>query len=247
MDTAANKGLLAGRRAIVTGAAQGIGAGVAEALQSAGASVTRTDLHPGEGIAVCDVTDEAAVARLFDEITASGELHDVVHAAGIAKLGSVAEMSVADFRMVMEVNLIGSFIVAQQAAHRLAPGGNLVLIASQAGLKGGALWSAYSASKAAVLRLADCLVEELAERRIRVNCISPGNVDTRMMEAALTDLARRKSTTAEALRNHYIGRIPMGRFADAEEVGNSVVALCSHLLSYANGINLVLDGGELSR
>ncbi len=239
--------VLAGRRALVTGAASGIGAAVADTFETAGATVIRCDIKASRTVLACDVSNESSVDTMFADIARQGAIDDVVHAAGIVELGSIAETSLARFRHVIDVNLIGTFLVARAAGRYLRAGGNLVLVASQAGLKGGAMWGAYSASKGGVLRLADCLVGELAAQGVRVNSISPGNVQTAMMTAALDELARRKGTTAEALRHDYEQEIPLRRFASAEEVARAALALCSPLLSYANGINLVLDGGELSR
>jgi NAD(P)-dependent dehydrogenase (short-subunit alcohol dehydrogenase family) len=246
-ESKAKNGLLEGRRALVTGAARGIGAAIADMFEEAGAAVTRCDIRAAAGMTRCDVTDEGEVEAAFEAAIAGGPLDDVVHAAGIVTLGSVAETSLAKFREVIEVNLIGSFLVARAATHRLRAGGNLVFIASQAGLKGGPLWGAYSASKGGVLRLADCLVGELAEKGIRVNSISPGNVDTEMTSAAIAETARRGRVAAAEIRRNYERAIPLQRFATPQEIGRAAVALCSPLLSYANGVNLVIDGGELSR
>lgn len=239
--------LLAGRRAVVTGAAGGIGAAIARAFEEAGASVSRWDVAEGPGILRCDVTDEAQVRAAFDLVEAEGPVDDVVHAAGILSVGPVADLSVEAFRRVLDVNLVGAFVVAREAAARLRRGGNLVLVASQAGLKGGAFWGAYSASKGGLLRLADCLTEELAPLGIRVNAISPGTVDTPMVEGAIAQLARLKGCTAGEIENAYRKAIPAGRFARPEEIGRAAVSLCSGLMSYANGANIVLDGGEMSR
>jgi NAD(P)-dependent dehydrogenase (short-subunit alcohol dehydrogenase family) len=240
-------GLLAGHRALVTGAARGIGAAIALVFEEAGASVVRADLVWGDRVQSCDVTDERSVTAIFKQCTREGPLDDVVHAAGIAEIGSVEEMSLEAFRRVIEVNLIGSFIVARAASKSVKPGGNIVFIASQAGLKGGALWGAYSASKGGVLRLADCLTEELADRGIRVNSISPGNVDTAMLSSAHELLAQRQGRPATTVRQGAIDDVPMGRLGNPEEIGRAAVALCSGILSYANGSNIILDGGELSR
>jgi NAD(P)-dependent dehydrogenase (short-subunit alcohol dehydrogenase family) len=239
--------LLTGRRAIVTGAAGGIGAAIAESFEQAGASVVRWDIGSSDRVCACDVTDEKAVAAAFVRAGEAGSVSDVIHAAGVAATGPVAETSVDAFRRVIEINLTGTFIVSREAARRLPRGGNLVLIASQAGLKGGAMWGAYSASKGGVLRLADCLAEELAERGIRVNSISPGNVDTAMMSTAMSEAAKRSGEHIDDVRARYERAIPMRRFARPEEIGRAAVALCSGLLSYVNGANLVVDGGELSR
>lgn len=239
--------LLAGRRAVVTGAAGGIGSAIARAFEAAGASVSRWDVTEGAGLLRCDVTDEAQVRAAFDLVEADGPLDDVVHAAGILSVGPITDLPVEAFRRVLDVNLVGAFVVAKEAAARLRRGGNLVLVASQAGLKGGAFWGAYSASKGGLLRLADCLTEELAPRGIRVNSISPGTVDTPMVENAIAHLARLKGCTAGEIETAYRKAIPAGRFARPEEIGRAAVALCSGLMSYANGANIVLDGGEMSR
>ncbi|MBS3649384.1 SDR family oxidoreductase [Pseudaminobacter sp. 19-2017] len=239
--------LLAGRRAVVTGAARGIGKAVADAFEAAGAQVVRLDIAASGPVRGCDVTDEGSVSRAFEEASAAGPIDDIVHAAGVATIGAVADMSVAEFRRVLDVNLTGAFLVAREAARRLPRGGNLVFVASQAGLKGGALWGAYSASKGGLLRLADCLTEELAPKGVRVNAISPGTVDTEMVSKAIADLATETGTDAEAIRTRYQAGIPMGRFARPEEVADVTVAMCSGLFSYVNGSNIVIDGGELSR
>jgi len=232
---------------VVTGAARGIGAAVARLSREAGAAVTALDVERGDELTRCDVTDERAVASTFAQAARAAPITDVIHAAGTVSLGAVAETSLADFRKTVEVNLFGAFIVAREAARRLPRGGHLVFIASQAALKGGALWGAYAASKAGILRLADCLVEELAERGVRVNSISPGNVDTEMAAQAITALARYGGETPESVRARYEQQIPLKRFAEPDEIGCAVVALCSNLLSYVNGANLIIDGGELSR
>jgi len=239
--------LLDGRRAIVTGAGRGIGQAIADMLEQSGASVVRLDVAGSDRVRICDVADEAAIARAFDKVQAEGPLHDVIHAAGIAIVGAVVDTSVADFRRVLEANLTGSFLVGREAARRLPFGGHLVFVASQGGLKGGPFWGAYCASKAGVLRLADCLVGELAPRGIRVNSISPGGVDTAMLASTMADVARLSGADPARLRHAYEQTIPLGRLAHPDEIGRTVVALCSDLLSYVNGANIVIDGGELSR
>jgi len=239
--------LLSGRRAVVTGAARGIGKAVADAFTEAGASVVRLDVRASGDVRGCDVADEASVARTFEEAAAAGPIDDIVHVAAIATISTLSDMSVAEFRRVIDVNLTGSFLVAREAAHRLRRGGNLVLFASQYGLKGWPLWGAYCASKAGVLRLADTLVGELAPKGIRVNTISPGTVDTEMVAVATAEVARQSGTDAATIRARYEAAIPMGRYARPEEMASVAVALCSGLCSYVSGSNIVVDGGELSR
>lgn len=239
--------VLAGRRAVVTGAARGMGKAIADAFEEAGATVVRLDLRASETVRACNVADEASVAHAFKAIAADGPIDDIVHAAAIAVISSVADMAESEFRRVMDVNLTGSFLVAREATRYLRRGGNLLFIASQGGLKAWGLWSAYCASKGGVLRLADSLVEELAPRGIRVNSISPGSVETDMISTTIAEVAKQIGSDAQAVRARYEAAIPMGRFARPEEIASVAVAICSDLFSYVNGSNIVIDGGELSR
>ena len=128
--------LLAGRRAVVTGSARGIGKAIADAFDEAGATVVRFDINASGAVRGCDVADEDSVVRAFNDVAADGPIDDVVHAAAIGAVAPLAEMSAAQFRRVLDVNLTGTFLVAREAARHLRRGGNLVLIASQYGLKG---------------------------------------------------------------------------------------------------------------
>jgi NAD(P)-dependent dehydrogenase (short-subunit alcohol dehydrogenase family) len=239
--------LLVGRRAVVTGAAGAMGKAIADAFEEAGATVVRLDLKESASIRACDIADEASVARTFAAIAAEGPIDDIVHAAAIAIISSVADMSEADFSRVININLTGSFLIAREAARHLRRGANLLFIASQGGLKAWALWGAYCASKGGVLRLADSLVEELSPHGIRVNSISPGSVETDMIRTTIADIAKQTDSSTEAVRARYEAAIPMGRFAQPAEIASVAVAICSNLFSYVNGSNIVIDGGELSR
>ncbi|TPK72191.1 SDR family oxidoreductase [Mesorhizobium sp. B2-4-15] len=239
--------LLAGRRAVVTGAARGIGKAIADAFDQAGATVFRLDINSSDVVHRCDIADEESVKSVLAKIARDGPIDDIVHAAAIGAVAPLADMPVADFRRVLDVNVTGAFLVAREGSRHLPRGGNLVLIASQYGLKGWPLWGAYCASKAGVLRLADALVGELAPRGIRVNTISPGSVDTEMVATTTANIARQSGTDPAAIRAGYEAAIPMGRFAQPEEIAYVAVALCSGLCSYVNGSNIVVDGGELSR
>lgn len=239
--------LLAGRRAVVTGAARGIGKAIADAFEEAGATVVRLDIKASSDIRMCNIADEDSVVSVFKALAAEGPINDVVHAAAIAAVAALADMSVAEFRRVLDVNVTGTFLVAREATRHMGRGANLVMIASQYGLKGWPLWGAYCASKAGVLRLSDSLVGELSPRGIRVNTISPGSVDTEMVASTTTNVAQQSGDNAAAIRARYESAIPMGRFAQPGEIASVAVALCSGLCSYVNGANIVVDGGELSR
>jgi NAD(P)-dependent dehydrogenase (short-subunit alcohol dehydrogenase family) len=238
--------LLAGRVALVTGAAGAIGRAVAAAFAAAGARCQAADVSPGEGMLACDVTDEVSVAAGIEAAQSLGPLTDVVHAAGIVSVGRVEDLTAAELRGVLEVNLVGSFLVARAAARAMTGGGSITLMSSQAGLRGGANWSAYSASKAGVIRLAESLAQELAPRGVRVNAVCPGNVDTPMSEEAILRLAAGSGPSQAEIRARYLGGIPLGRFARPEEVASVCVFLASGMASYVTGASIVVDGGELS-
>ena len=239
--------LLEGRRALVTGASGAIGAAICREFEGHGAECIGVDVMPGAGVLGCDVSDEAAVRAAFDEAARAGALTDVVHAAGIVAVGSVAEQSLDEFRRVIDINLIGTFLVAREAARRVEDGGAITLISSQAGLKSGAFWSAYSAAKAGVLRIAESLALELAPRGVRANAVCPGEVETTMIVEAMAGIAKLRAQSPEAVRKVYTDEIPLGRFASPEEVARVCVFLSSPLADYVTGAAQTVDGGLLSR
>lgn len=235
--------MLAGRHAIVTGAAGGIGAAAARALSEAGAAVTRLDIRASSDVIACDVTDAAAVESVF---AAASPFTDVLHAAGVVSTGDVSTLTLAELRRVIDTNLIGSFLVARASARRISDEGSITIIASQGGRKGGAGWSAYCASKFGVIGLVQCLAQELAARAVRVNAVCPGAVDTPLTDDAINGLAQRAGTTPDEVRSRYLSGIPFGRFGTPDEVAGVCVFLASPLAAYVSGASIVVDGAELS-
>lgn len=235
--------LLKGRRILVTGAAGAIGAAICTALESHGATVTRSDKGAADGSQQLDVTDEDSVRQSFAGI---GPVTDIVHCAGSLILGPIAETSLADFRAAADINLLGAFLVGREAARTLPPGGSLTMIASQAGFRAGANWGVYCALKAGVMRLCEALAQELGSRNVRVNCVCPGSVATPMLDEVCERLSRLKGEPPEAVRARYEAAVPLRRYAEPREIGNICVFLASPLASYLSGASIPVDGGEIS-
>lgn len=244
-----------GKTALVTGAGSGIGAASAKALASAGAAkivlvdldasaLEALDLPCETVIHVGDVTDEA----LWDAIEASGEtVHLALLNAGIAGEGApIAKMSFENWRKVVGVNLDGLFLSLRSAFRLAADGASMVLTGSVAGVKAEPGIGPYGASKAAVLHLAKIAAKEGAPRRIRVNAIAPGGVDTAIWDGMpfFEDLVEKHQGDREgALKAMAEGMTPMGRFESAEEIAGQILFLLSDASGTMTGTTLVSDGG----
>ncbi len=214
-------------KAVVTGAASGIGAAACEALRGAGYEVV------GLGRADLDVSDEAAVARVFAGL---GEIDALVASAGVceqAPLGS--DDGLAVWRRVLATNLDGVFHCLTHA--RLRDGGRVVVISSGLGKVGRAGMAAYAASKHGVLGVVRCAALEWAPRGVTVNAVCPGWVDTKMARA---DVARSGRPRAE-----IDAQIPLGRFVAAEEVAALVAFLTSPAAAAITGQAYTISAGEL--
>ena len=246
MAKAANKE--SARVAMVTGAASGIGAAAVEALLSAGWRVVAVDrdataLVPLKRngrvmIAAVDVCDEAAVGRVVDDAVAKfGRLDGVVNSAGIAADMPALDTPVDLFKRILDVNVIGSFIVAKAAARAMQAaksGGAIVNIASVSGLRGSKGRVAYGASKGAVVTMTQVLANDLAEANIRVNAIAPGPVETKMAA----------ELHSQADRALYMRYVPMARYGRPEEIAAAIVFLLDGSVSgYITGEILAVDGG----
>jgi len=226
---------LAGRRAVVTGAASGIGAACASALAAVGVTVVGLDRAPIDGLDSygCDVTDEAAVGEV---VAAVGTVDILVNAAGITRPGSILEMDRGDWDRVLAVNLIGylntvrAFAPAMVAAGR----GSLVHIASVAATHPQGSSGAYSVGKAGVHMLSQQLAIELGPNGVRSNSVSPGLVRTPMSEAYYQ---------VEGVLERRNAAVPVRRVATAEDIADVVVFLASDRARYVTGTDLVVDGG----
>lgn len=235
---------LEGKRALVTGAARGIGRATAERFLAEGARVAAVDLEEssaGTVALVADVADEAAVEGAFAAATyALGGLEVVVVNAAAQLVGEddrADRLELEAWQRTLDVNLTGAFLTAKHGARALlaAGGGAIVFTASPAGLYGIAPGlDAYSASKAGVAGLVRVLAADYARDGIRVNGVLPGLTETPMNDWWLRDEAQ----VAEALQ-----AVPLGRVGRAEEVAAVIVFLASDEAAYVTGALWAVDGG----
>lgn len=240
-----------GRRVLVTGGASGIGAAICAAFAGKGAVVCVVDRdgdaagRMAEGIGArshaCDVTDAGAVAAMVEAAAAEmGGIDVLVNSAGIVDLGPAEDLDAEAWRRTLEVNLTGSFTVAQAVGRRMiaqGAGGRIVNMASQAGSVAIEGHVAYCASKFAVIGMSKVMALEWGRHGITVNTISPTVV--------LTDLGRKAwaGEKGEAM----IRAIPVGRFAEPEEIAAAALFLASDMAQMINGADLVVDGGYTIR
>jgi NAD(P)-dependent dehydrogenase (short-subunit alcohol dehydrogenase family) len=240
-------GLLAGRRAVVTGGASGIGAGIVRVLADAGAdrgavldlreALSRASLPGGWTGVPVDLRDAGFTARAFEAVRESlGTIDVLVAAAGVVPLWTgVESMDLVEWDDVLDVNARGVLCSMREALPAMPDDGAIVVIASQNAWRGSAVLPAYAASKHAVLGLVRSAALELGPRGIRVNAVGPGSVAT---DAYRSRLARRAAgqgpSVAEALE-HDAGRTALRRLATVDEVANGVLFLASRLASGVTG------------
>ena len=238
---------LAGRRALVTGGASGIGYAIAQALAARGARVALVDRDPDVASAAsrlgpdhlglaADVTEEGAPRRLVDEVVARlGGLDILVNNAGVARLAPASDATRADWDLTLAVNLTAPFLFAQAAgAHMVAQGaGRIINLASQAATVALQSHVAYCTSKAALVGMTKVLALEWGPHGVTVNAISPTVVETELGRKAWA------GEVGEAMKK----LIPSRRFAQPEEVALAALYLASPAAAMVNGADLAIDGG----
>jgi NAD(P)-dependent dehydrogenase (short-subunit alcohol dehydrogenase family) len=235
---------LEGRRALVTGAATGIGAATIERLRAEGAEVIGLDAALDFAGLVADVTDPAEIAAA---IASAGELDICVANAGVSLMEPFLQGDPASWRRVLEVNLLGVMLTFQAAALVMPRGGRLLATASIAGLHGEPSASAYCASKAGVISLVRTLSIELAPLGITVNAVAPGQIETAMNRRDLELVAAREGRSPdELLREHLERRVPLRRMGTPEEIAAVFAFLAGPDSGFVTGEVIRADGGELS-
>ncbi len=254
--------------AIVTGAAQGLGAAICRRLAREGAHIVVADLNlegarttaaeieaqtGRRAIAVSvDVTDEvqveAMVQRTVDEF---GRLDILVSNAGVLIAHAVDEFPADKWRLVVEVNLVGYFLCAKHAARVMKKqhSGTIIQINSKSGKKGSYKNSAYAASKFGGIGLTQSIALELAEYGVRANAVCPGNLlDSPLwVDSLYAQYARKWGITEQEVRQKYIDQVPMKRGCTYDDVGNAVVFLASDQSAYMTGQAINVTGGQEMR
>jgi 2-dehydro-3-deoxy-D-gluconate 5-dehydrogenase len=248
---------LDGRVALVTGAARGLGQGIALGLAEAGADIAALDVvsldETGKKVSALDrgfhalevdlrKTRAELAARVVGECVAElGRLDILVNNAGIIRRAPALEFGEDDWEDVIRINLSSAFYLSQAAARHFVEegrGGKIVNTASVLSYQGGIVVPSYSAAKAGIANLTQALANEWGSMGINVNAIAPSYFTTE-----LTSALREDNERAEAL----LARIPAGRFGEPEDLKGAVVFLASDAASYVHGATLPVDGGWLGR
>ncbi len=245
--TTLDSGRLAGRRAVITGAARGIGAEIARALHGAGASVAILDVSPDakavaeeiDGFAVSvDLADAAATREATEQAIAQlGGIDILVNNAGILKMAPLLEISVEEWDLTFDINARAMLVTTQVAAKAMmaasCPSGRIINMASMGGKVGSPNQAHYAASKAAVISLTRVSAMELGCHGITVNCICPGYVLTEMGAA----------TRTQEMIDTWSAKSPLGRLGQPSDVAKVALFLASDDAAYCTGQALNITGG----
>ena len=225
-----NKLDFAGRHAVVTGGAQGIGAAIVKRLKSSGAEVTVWDL---DGSPKVDVSDAASIQKALEQ---TGKIDILVNNAGIAGMNKpTIDYPIEEWERVLRINLTSQFLCCRAVAPRMVKAGygRIVNIASIAGKEGNPNAVAYSASKAGVISLTKSLGKELAQSGVLVNCVTPAAAKTAIFDQM-----------TESHINYMLSKIPMNRFVNVDEVASLVCWLASEDCSFSTGGVFDISGGR---
>ena len=250
---------LAGKTALITGGASGIGRATAILFAREGAAVAITDVNEQAGRRVVEEITRAGGKAIFEpaDVTCAadcrrvvtrtlrefGAIHILFNNAGIIRRASVVELSEEDWDRVMAVNVKAIFLMSREVIPVMAShgGGSIINTSSGWGLAGGARAAVYCASKGAVVLLTKAMAIDHGPQKIRVNCICPGDTDTNMLRDEAGQLKEdEKRFLAESAKR------PLGRIGTPEEIAEAALYLASDASSFVTGTSLVVDGGGLA-
>ena len=240
-------GRLLGKRAVVTGAAQGIGRAIATAFVAEGArvlladidaeGVARTAVELGQPAFTADVSRKSEIERLFAHVTEDwGGLDILVNNAGVTHAAELDDLTEEDFDRVFAINLKSALWATQAAARLMAPGSAVVNMSSVNAVLAIPNQIPYAISKGAMKQLTNVTALALAPKGIRVNAIGPGSIMTAMLQGIMSD---------QAAQDRILSRTPLGRWGEPEEVAAIAVFLASSESSYITGQTIYPDGGRL--
>ena len=239
---------LAGKTAVVTAAAQGIGRAVAERLMAEGANVYASDLNGdlvstliGAKTAILDATDGTAVTSYFDQFD---QVDILVHAVGYVHQGTIEECSPEDWRRSCSITLDSAYYVLGATVPKMkAHGGSIITIGSVASsIKGFPKRTAYGATKGGVLGLTKAVAADYIKEGIRCNSVCPGTVDSPSLHERIEELADKMGSKDEAVK-FFIDRQPAGRFGTPNEIAGLCAFLASEDGAFVNGQTIKIDGG----
>lgn len=231
------------RTLLVTGAARGLGRRIAERAADAGYRVVAVDVsfdgstlsaHESIECVAGSISDESFTTRVVEE---NGPIHVLVNNAGIVRFGPLIDLSADAFRSVVDVNLIGTFLMSRAAANGWRDSssrGVIVNITSMNGVAAGPNAGAYGATKAAVALLTSQMAIEWGSLGIRVNAVAPGLIDAGMSEPIYADAETRQARES---------KVPLRRLGTADDIASMVLFLASDDASYVHGQNILVDGG----
>jgi NAD(P)-dependent dehydrogenase (short-subunit alcohol dehydrogenase family) len=236
--------------AVITGGNSGIGFGIAQEFKNEGVRgviVGRNQQTLDSSVAQlgadfiainADVTRIADLERIFKETAGKfGKIDVIVANAGAGTVGTVADISEADYDKTMDLNLKSVYFTVQKALPYMNDGGSIILIGSNAAHRAYASFGLYGAAKAAVIYFAKAFSNDLLDRKIRANVITPGTTDTPAFDKFVP------AEQIEAVKKHYAGVMPIGRIGQPSDIGRTAVFLASDDSSFMLGAELLVDGG----
>ena len=251
----------AGKTAIVTGGASGIGEGIVRRLVKEGARVVIADIDDDSGRQMalelgqachfhkCDIQIEGDVDRLMtDSVARFGPIGIMVNNAGIMHVAPLVETDAEAWRRMFSVNVHGIFLGSRAAARQMikqGDGGVIINGSSGAGRHGVPLFSAYCATKAAIINMSQAFAQELAPQRIRVNCYTPGHIMTPFWDQIAAGYGKWTGKSRDEVIAAFQATVPWGRFGTPADVASAVSWLCTKDAEYVSGQCIAMNGAEL--